>query len=151
MNPRTDVAVYSPQDGLQLVVEVKSLSGVSEEWVRQMRRNLLAHAVIPNTPYFLLVLSDFIYLWKNSDPAMIDSPPDYKVETPAVLDTYLRRLPKPLSEISESSLELLINSWLREVVNTADFDLNDPSQRWIIESGLYDAIRRGSVVTEPAL
>ncbi|RIK38639.1 MAG: hypothetical protein DCC55_20560 [Chloroflexi bacterium] len=116
-----------------------------------MRRNLLAHALVPHTPYFLLVLPDFVYLWKNLDQTIIDSSPDYKVATQIVLANYLQSLPKPLDEISESSLELLINAWLKEIVNTPYSELNEPSQRWIIESGLYDAIKHGSVVTEPVL
>jgi hypothetical protein len=143
-----DVVVYSPRAGLQLVVEVKSQSGASDEWARQVRRNLLAHGFVPATPYFLLVLPDHVYLWKNTDLASIDSSPDFKLETPTVLADYLPMLSRPLHELSGPSLELLVNSWLANLVNTTHLDLNDPSQQWIIESGLYDAIKSGSVVTD---
>lgn len=151
MNLRPDVVVYSSQDKPQLVVEVKNRPGASDEWARQMRRNLLAHALVPVTPYFLLVLPDYIYLWRSKDLANIENPPDYKVETQVVLADYLQSLSRPLREISEYSLELLVNSWLRDVVNLPQLVQDDPGQRWLIESGLYNAIQKGSVTAEPVL
>ncbi|MFN8489527.1 MAG: hypothetical protein U0350_18230 [Caldilineaceae bacterium] len=151
MNLQPDVVVYSSQDKPQLVVEVKNRSGASDEWARQMRRNLLAHALVPATPYFLLVLPDYIYLWRSKDLANIENPPDYKVETQVVLADYLQRLSRPLREISEYSLELLVNSWLKDIVNLPQLAQDDPAQRWLIESGLYNAIQKGSVIAEPAL
>jgi hypothetical protein len=151
MNLRPDVVVYAPNERAQLVVEVKNRPGASDEWARQMRRNLLAHALVPSTPYFLLVLPDHIYLWRSKDPSNIESPPDYKVETQAVLADYLQRLPRPLNEISEYSLELLVNSWLKDLVSLSQGELDDPVQRWIVESGLYDAIKKGLVMAEPVL
>jgi hypothetical protein len=151
MNPQPDVVVYASNDKPQLVVEVKNRAGASDEWARQMRYNLLAHALVPLTPYFLLVLPDFTYLWRSKDLANIESPPDYKVETQAVLADYLRRLPKPLSEISEYSLEILVNSWLKDVVSLPLSGVDNPAQRWIVESGLYQAIKKGAVVAESTL
>ena len=151
MNLQPDVVVYSSQDKPQLVVEVKNRPGSSDEWARQMRRNLLAHALVPVTPYFLLVLPDYIYLWRSKDLANIENPPDYKVETQVVLADYLQSLSRPLREISEYSLELLVNSWLRDVVNLPQLVQDDPGQRWLIESGLYNAIQKGSVTAEPVL
>jgi hypothetical protein len=150
MNPQPDTIVYSPHDGPQLVVEVKNKPGASDEWARQMRRNLLAHDLLPITPFFLLVLPDFVYLWRNADAATIESPPDYKVPTSTVLAAYLQRLPRPLSEISEYSLELLVDLWLKNITQISPRNLEAPAQKWLIESGLYQAIKHGSVVMEAA-
>jgi hypothetical protein len=77
---RADVAVYSPDGKLQLVVEIKNRPGASAEWVAQMRRNLLVHAVIPPSPYFLLALPDFFYLWIDARSVHELASPDYQIQ-----------------------------------------------------------------------
>ncbi len=151
MHSQADMAVYSPNEGIQLAVEVKSKLGASPEWARQMHQNLLIYAVIPETPYFLLVLPDFIYLWKNTHLSEQDNLPDYQVETKTVLAPYTRGLTKSLNEMTEYSLEMLVDSWLNELTHHRSLDRQDPTQKWLIDSGLFDAINRGTVVTELAL
>ena len=44
---------------------------------------------------------------------------------------------------------MLVTSWLHDLI---DFDLRrdevGPRRQWLFDSGLYDAIKNGSVVTE---
>ena len=109
---RADVAVYSPDGRLQLVVEIKNRSGASAEWVAQMRRNLLVHAVIPPSPYFLLVLPDFFYLWIDAMSVHELASPDYQIQAAGVLAPYLDPSTQSLKDLNEYSLELLVTSWL---------------------------------------
>ena len=60
-----DIAVYSPNNELQLIVEVKNKIGATPEWAANMRRNLSIHSIVPYSPYFLLALPDYFYLWKD--------------------------------------------------------------------------------------
>ena len=62
MKGLADFVVHSPDDLVQLVVEVKSVKGATDEWAAKMRRNLLAYAVIPNSRFFLLALPEYFYL-----------------------------------------------------------------------------------------
>jgi hypothetical protein len=146
---RADVAVYSPDGNLQLVVEIKNRPGASAEWVIQMRRNLLVHAVIPLSPYFLLVLPDFFYLWTDAVSVHELAPPAYQIKAADVLAPYLDPSTQALKDLSEYSLELLVTSWLEDLVGTElRRDSVGPHLHWLFDSGLYAAITHGSVTVE---
>lgn len=152
MSSRADIVVYTPDERVLLVAEVKHIQGASPEWAAQMRRNLLVHGLVPNAPFFLLALPDHFYLWKDGKPVQDAVPPDYEVEAAEVLASYTGRLDIPLADLSEPSLELLVTSWLHDLI---DFELRredaGPHQQWLFDSGLYRAIKNGSVTTEAAV
>jgi len=144
-----DVAVYSPDGNLQLVVEIKNRTGASAEWVTHMRRNLLVHAVIPPSPYFLLALPDFFYLWTDALSVHELAPPAYQIKATEVLAPYLDQTTQSLKDLSEYGLELLVTSWLADVVEAElRRDMVGPHLQWLFDSGLYEAIRHGSITIE---
>ena len=146
---RADVAVYGSDGRLQLVVEIKARPGASAEWVMHLRRNLLSHAAIPLAPYFLLALPDFFYLWTDAASADQEAKPDYQIEASALLAPYLGPTVPPLDELSGYGLELIVASWLEDMVY-ADLrrEAAGPNLQWLFDSGLYKAIVRGSVAIE---
>ena len=145
---RVDIAVYSPDRKLQLVVEIKNKLGASAEWVTRMRHNLLTHSFIPHVPYFLLVLPDFFYLWTDTTSMNSLAKPDYKIEAAKILAPYLKST-RSLNNLSGYGLELLTISWLEDTVRTdLQRDLVDPNLQWLSDSGLYEAIAYGSVAIE---
>lgn len=144
-----DIAVSSPDEKLQLIVEIKNKLGASAEWVTLIRRNLLAHSFMPHTPYFLLVLPDFLYLWTNPKPVNKLATPDYKIRADKVLAPYLTPT-HSLVDLSGYGLELLTISWLEDLVRTdLEREADDPNLQWLFDSGLYEAITHGSVEVEP--
>lgn len=148
MIQRPDIAVYSPDDKLQLVVEVKNRKKTSAEWAASMRSNLFAHSIVPNAPYFLLALPDYFYLWKNPDSTTDIKLPDYTVDSKPVLEPYLDSFPNYPDTMSEYSLELIINSWLNKVVNAnLTRETAMAYEQWLFDSGLYNAIKHGYVRT----
>ena len=114
-----------------------------------MRRNLLSHAVIPLSPYFLLALPDFFYLWTDAASADHETKPDYQIEASELLASYLDPTIPPLNELSGYGLELVVASWLEDVVY-ADLrrEAVGPNLQWLFDSGLYEAITHGSVAIE---
>ena len=57
----------------------------------------------------------------------------------------------PLTDLSEPSLELLVTSWLHDLINhdlTGNGD--KPPQQWLVDLGLYQAIKHGAVTTATA-
>lgn len=151
---RADVAVYSPDRKLQLVVEVKKSSQAkspSVDLARQIHRNLLAHAGIPRTRYFLLaILPGQFYLWKESGaPDEIGRAPDYEASTSELLKPYFDRLSVPPERASEYQLETIVNAWLQDV-SGAELPLDD-SLNWLQESGLYDVLKNSSVEMQAAI
>ncbi len=72
-----DIAVYSRDDKLQLVVEVKNRVKATASWAAHMRRNMVAHLDMPRSPFFLLALPDHFYLWRGLAAPLDIAPPDY--------------------------------------------------------------------------
>lgn len=140
---RPDLMVYSRNNEPSVVVEIKNKKGASSEWARHFRRNLLLHGGFPQAPYFLLVTPDQLYLWKDaiSNP---DAPPTEASSTRETLQFFLDALPS--DHVDELSLELVTQAWLSSLTELQDL----PSERWVIDSGLYDSIRGGHVTLEPA-
>lgn len=147
MIQRPDITAYSSDGSLQLVVEINNKKGSNAEWAATMRRNLFVHSVVPYSPYFLLALPDYFYLWKNVDTLDIKLP-DYTVNAKPILEPYLNNSSQNLNTISEYGLELIINSWLNKLINTAlTKETVKPYETWLLDSKLYNAIKHGYIKT----
>lgn len=149
MIQRPDISVYSEDNTLQLVVEVKNKKGATPEWAANMRKNLFAISLLPYSPYFLLALPDYFYLWKNSGSTVDVKLPDYKADSKSILESYLNNSSHDLDTMSEYGLELIINSWLNKLINAnITRETAKPQEAWLFDSGLYEAIKHGYVKTE---
>ena len=149
---RADVAVYDSVGQLQLVVEIKARPGASTEWAVHMRRNLLSHAVIPHTPYFLLALPDFFFLWKDAPAAVLEAQPDYRIRASEMLAPYLDKEITPLGGLSGHGLEQIVTSWLEDVVHAElQPETTGLNRQWLLESGLYESIKGGSLAIEATI
>ncbi len=141
-----DIAVYGKDKRLQLLVEVKSRHGTSSNWAAQMRRNMYAHGLLPETRFFLLALSDKFYLWKDVGISIEAIEPTYKINFLFFLEPYYRKAHVSPSSISEASLELIVSSWLTQIITVPSVDLLSLDyQDWLIDSGLFDAIQGGYI------
>jgi hypothetical protein len=147
MTDRWDLAAYDQNNQLILVVEVKSKLNVPPEWAARLRRNILAHGTFPNAAYFLMAFPDRFYLWKNTIATQEATEPTYVIDARPILQPYFERADTTAALISGQSLELIIASWLNELIHKAPDQL-DASQQWLLESGLHDAIFGGSLSPE---
>lgn len=147
---RADVAVYDPQGQLKLVVESKNIScplgangaSSSEEQAIQLRRHLLRHAGIPQTPYFLLAFPNRFYFWSKSDA---NAAADYQNDSTNILNLHALD-----PDSSDYDLEMQIASWLKDIAG-AETPATQIEPEWIVTSGLYNAIKGGTVVVEATL
>jgi hypothetical protein len=147
MNTTPDIAVYSPDHRLQLIVEVKSTPEASSEWAAQFRASLLESGALPNAPYFILVFPQRLFLWRSGPTA--DVPPDYSASTSHVLREYLGSWAENSPHLGEESLEIAVSSWLRELTSTMRAPRPESDADHILmESGAYQAIRHGSVTSD---
>jgi hypothetical protein len=146
---KPDIRVTTSDNRLLLIAEVKGKRGASADWVKQMRQLLLASDIIPKSPYFLLALPDYFYLWKTTSDE--DAEPDFTIEARQALAGYLESASLSLDKISGEGLELLVSSWLRDLTYLDDSkDSDNPSVKWLVESGLYDEIKNGKVLLDAA-
>ena len=148
MQDAADIEVYSEDNKLKLVVEVKSMHGTSPEWAAQMRRNLLVHSAVPRAPFFLLALPDHLYLWKDGSDSTDARPADFVIDSAPILSSYMNDA-ETIGTTGSGELELIFASWLNLLtIAQLSEDLAAPHERWLLESGLYEAIKNGSVQTE---
>ncbi|MGF1575333.1 MAG: hypothetical protein ACFCU9_05215 [Cyanophyceae cyanobacterium] len=148
---RWDLSVDNRNGQLTLVVEVKRKTNVSPEWAAKLRRNILAHGTFPKAPYFLMVFPDRFYLWSNAEAYQDQSEPTYTIDASPILRPYFERAGVDADQISGASLELIVASWLGEIIHSNQLPENiDASQQWLIESGLYAALVGGKLENEAA-
>lgn len=144
---RIDIAVRSLNQRLILIVEVRKSSRAKiplAVWATKIHRNLLAHSGIPPTPYFLLaILPGSFYLWKGNSALNFERQPDYEVNANEILQPYFDRLPHPPEIASDYELEALMTSWLKDI--SSSHLPEGPLYEWLRDSGLYEALRGGSV------
>jgi hypothetical protein len=142
MSTRWELATYDRDNQLVLVVEVKSKLDAPPEWAARLRRNILAHGTFPNAPYFLMVFPDRFYLWKNIDSSHEPIEPTYVIDARPILQQYFDQSGITADQVSGQSLELIVASWLNEIIHKTPDEV-DASQQWLIDSGLYNAVVGG--------
>jgi hypothetical protein len=129
-----------------LAVEARNVVSPSSEYAAEFLQNILAHGDIPKSEYFLLALRNRLYLWR--DPTAPVSLPDFEGDTSDALEPYLVRLRRPLDKLSQSGFEMLIQSWVGELVMGILPDAGD--QNWLVDSGVAVAVRDGYIRTNIA-
>lgn len=147
---RADVAVFDRSGNLQLVVEAKYLNQHENTPNRaiQIRRNLIAHSGIPDSPFFLIVFPDHFYLWKKGSSNAYDRQADYSIDTEIFFKSFADKWKQSLERMSGVEFEKLVSEWIKDLSNS-----NDASKipEWAQKSGLYEAIKNGSVITEASV
>jgi len=143
---RWDLLVDNSEGQPTLIVEVKGKINTSSKWAAQLRRNILAHGILPKVPYFLLAFPDKFYLWTDSQVDIDEREPNYIIDARPILEPYLRKSGVTVDRIRDQSLELIVGSWLGVIIHSDEFpkDLNE-SQHWLIESGLYTDLVGGKI------
>jgi hypothetical protein len=151
-NTRLDIAAYDKNSQLVLIVEVKRKLGASSEWVAKLRRNILAHGYLPQTRFFLLATPDRFYLWKDAGASSEEVvQPSYEIDPTIILKPYSDRTGISVENMSEESLKLIIDAWLDEIMRSDNLPVRyEKTQVWLVESGLYDAIKGGHAILELA-
>lgn len=149
MSLTADIAVYSAESQLVLLVEVstKNKIGLSSEWAAKMRSNIFAHGLLPKTPYFLLAFPERFYLWKDANISSDIIMPNYDIDATLFLQHYYDKANISPETIGKQSVEVIVCSWLHEIMILDDLpEMIKQNQKWLIESGLFNAIKRGRVV-----
>lgn len=152
MKNRADVSVYDAQGQLIALVEVKHKFGTSREWAAKMRRNIAAHGLLPHVKYFLLALPDHFYLWKDVEPDTEEVIPMYDVNPRPFLQPYYEKIGLPPEQLSGTSFEMILTSWLGELqdIDAVPSHLPRETRQWLQETGLLDALRKGRLAFEEA-
>ena len=150
MSRRADVVAYNPDGQIALLVEAKSRTGTSRSWATRMRRNMLAHGMVPNSQFLLLALPDRFYLWKDAGnvPELVE--PTYELAAQPFLGPYYEKAHLSPAEVTGQSFELIVASWLNELIRAGiPRGVPEEEQKTLLDSGLLDVLKGGSVAVEP--
>lgn len=146
MNAVTDMAISDAQGNTAVLVEAKGRTPTDKAWAVGMRRNLFAHGGPNPASYFVLVAADRTYFWMNGAADDQDRPPDVIVDTDEILRPYLERARFKAEEISEFSLELIVRSWLSELIAGQGIDrIPDPQRQALAGGRFFESIRNGHI------
>ncbi|HEX8691269.1 MAG TPA: hypothetical protein VF746_02415 [Longimicrobium sp.] len=147
MNPGPDITVYAPDRGVLLVAEVTTEKGTSPEWAAELRSELLQHMPIVGTaPYFLIAVPSHFFVWRTDRPHDADALPDYVVDARPFLGRVVDLDRVCLDKVTRLSLEMIVATWLQLLTRARrNGQLPDERQEWLLESGLLDTIKGGSV------
>jgi hypothetical protein len=148
MATQPDFFLYDRIGRLAAVIEVSAKRGTSSEWAAEFRRNILAHfEAFRGAPLFLLVTPDRLYLWRDAPTDLYDEsppvPPDYEVDGGLLFSRYLKETSRKLKEISRPTFELIVMSWLGDLIRQT------PGVLGIQElegSGLSQAAKNGRII-----
>lgn len=149
MKSLADLTAYDKDGQLALVVEAKSRLHTTADWAAQMRRNLFVHGILPKSDYFMLAMPDSLYLWRGKDVGVEPTQPNYVISPGPLFSKYLGSADVNALKLGEQSLEILINSWISDLMQSGlPDDLPEPQRSILAESGLVEAIRGGRIALE---
>lgn len=140
----TDIAILDPAGAVTALAEVKSKSGTTPDWAAAMRRNIAAHGLMPEAKFFVLATPDRVYFWIDKTTDSRPVPPDFSFNPERALQPYYEEVGLRADELAETSLELLVASWLSELLSGTGVDrLPVEASTWLRDSGFLTAIRGG--------
>jgi hypothetical protein len=143
---RIDFAARDRQGRVVLLAEAMSRPGTTGEWAAHLRTNMLAHGDLPPSRYFLVATPEHMYFWSQEDPGP-EQGPDFTLDTPEVLERYLRSLKLEPSGIAPEAFKLLILTWLTVISQFVDRGLRPgPSSQWLAE--LTASLQQTSIETD---
>jgi hypothetical protein len=146
-----DLVGYKPDGQLALVVEAKSRRGTSRSWAVKVRQNMLAEDSTPSSRFLLLALPDRFYLWTDSDNARQVVEPSYELDARPFLQPYFERTGISPDHISGQSFELIVFSWLNDLIRSGVSDgVPQDQKNLLLESKLLDALRGGRIAIQVA-
>ncbi len=144
-----DIGVYTRKKRLVLAVDVMGGKEPTSHDAAGFRRNLIAHELFPDTPFFLLAHRTRLFLWRQETAA--EQLADFSAPTAAFLNDYAASasLPDPANTLRKSALRLVMFAWLGDLVSgLRKPECTSEPDSMLVESGIYEQIHRGDIDLE---
>lgn len=132
-----DLVAYNRHKQMTLIAEFKSTPAINSQWVTEYRDNLLAYADLPSVPFFLIAMPDKGYLWHHHNTEN-NIPPTYTINLTPILKAHSSQ------QLNKNNVEMLFTAWLFQRIHQP-IEQIPAEERWIVETGLYDAIKDGII------
>ncbi len=142
---RPDILIQSPEGYPIAVVEVKNQQNLTRDIATKLRRNMVAHGLLPQIPYFLLASQDVGFLWKEPKFVSYDTPPTYEFPMDKVINRYIKR--EPGQRLYGAELELIVLQWLTDLTQETQKNTEEP-EKTLALSGFSKSIKGATVLAE---
>jgi hypothetical protein len=141
-----DIVVEAANGTRMAVVECKRTKETSDVDATALRRHLQAYLDVQRE-FFLFASPQKLFLWKPKTP--LDARPDFAASAEPVLKEYLGRWADQPGGPLPESLQIAFSSWLGDLANgIREPDLDSEPEQIIVQSGLLDQIKGGTVRTQ---
>ena len=141
-----DFIAYNADGSVVLLAEAKSRHGTSETWAAKLRRNMLAHGVLPPAAYFLIATPERIYGWKQDGLPADEVPPQFTIDAQEALGQYFAKFSQDPADIGPVEFELLVLTWLTDISGSgARRSELGPSLRSLSDSGLLASLQQARI------
>jgi hypothetical protein len=144
MSLKADIVLETPLRKRLLVVECKRVSDISPQWASHLRSNLIAQGRTFEALFFMLAISDRLYLWHNTAPP--DAAPDDSASPESVYRAYMGSVAQKQGGPSSESIELALTSWLASLASKIRAPKPDSeADQMLVRSGLYASMHNAIV------
>lgn len=147
MSPKADFAVFDRRGQLAAIAEAKKKVGTSSSWAAQWARNYLAHSHAPS--YLLLITPDKLYLWDKPAGGTAEQNPRV-ANARELFRNYLARADRATDELSGDAFELLVGTWLNDLMRHVWHPGAPDQQEALAASGFIDAVKDGHLEADTA-
>jgi hypothetical protein len=132
-----DFVAYDRDGHVLLLAEAKSRRGTTDSWAAGLRRNMLAHGLLPWSKYFLIATPERMYLWNQQQPNAPEKQPELTIDAEKLFQPYFERLHQEPSKIAPEAFEHLVLTWLTDIAGPRDTTTadrsEDASSAWLAE------------------
>jgi hypothetical protein len=142
MSSNWDLVAYNRNKQMTLIAEFKSAQEIDAKWVTEYRDNLLTYADLPSVPFFLVAMPEKGYLWHNNNQEN-NIPPTHIINLIPILKSHSQQ------RLNKTNLEMFFTAWLFQRIHQPIEEI-PTEERWIIDTGLYEAIK-GGIIEEDGL
>jgi hypothetical protein len=145
---RADIVAHSPQREPSAVIELKNRRQLTPEVAVTLRRNIIAHGLLPNVPFFMVLSQDVGYLWPGSDQSVSvwHAQPTLQFPMGPVVRRYLPGLDAG-ERVDEAQLRLLVLQWLTDLSSLPQSASSEP-ERLLGATGFLEALKGANAFSE---
>lgn len=149
---QADIVVRNRGGNVGLAVEIKVSVRRSPEWAAKTRQYLADFGAMPDASFFLLATPDCFFFWTRPTNGTDNIPPSYSCDARAFLRPFFERSSLLPEKVHHDSFQLIVGAWLGDLMDGTDAAaVSDSDASWLVESGLLDEIRDGSIEYEVAV
>jgi hypothetical protein len=140
----SDLILRLTDGTVSALVEAKNRQGWTPDLAIRYRRNLLAHGMVDEARYFLLLSQDRGFLWEPSLATSYDRPPDLSFAVSPVIDRYVPNA-QLNGRLTEGGLTIVVTQWLSDLA-AGRYQSDVEPERSLGNHGFLEAIRDAHVV-----